>query len=209
MLEAIQFIQNNMDLYIRCIQQHLLMSIVTIIISILIGVPVGYVCGKKEKASSLIISAVNTFRIIPAIAIFMILIPALGLGFIPALIALVIYALPTVVINTMGAIKSVKPYILESAMGMGMGPTEICFKIELPLALPMILTGIKIATVETVAGASIASFVGAGGLGEIVYMGILSGKTGPLVAGSLTVALLVIVIDLVVSGVQKACTRRL
>lgn len=207
MSEAIQFIQENMDMYILCIKQHLFMSVITVLVSGVIGLPLGYICAKSERVSSAILAAVNTFRIIPAIAIFMMLIPLIGIGMEPAIIALTIYALPTVVVNTMGGIRNVNKSVIESASGMGMSSKDICFKVELPLAWPMIFTGIKIATVETVAGATIASFVGGGGLGQIVYMGILSGKTGPLLAGSITVAIMVIIIDLFASLTDKLCTK--
>lgn len=207
MSEAILYIRENTDFYVTSIGQHLLMSFVTIMISMLIGIPLGYWCGKSEKVSSAIVTIVNTFRIIPAIAIFLMLIPIMGIGFAPSIVALTVYAVPVILMNTMGGIKNVKPSVIESAVGMGMGKTDICFKVELPLALPFILTGVKIAIVETVAGASIAAFVGGGGLGAIVYMGILSGKTGPLVAGSATIALLVIMIDMIATATQRLLVR--
>lgn len=201
--ETIQYISGHQDMYIKCIQEHIFLSFVTLAVCIVLGVPLGYICGKNDKVSSGIITVINMLRIVPSVAMFMILVPIVGLGTEAAIIALVVYSLPTIIVNTMGGVKNIKPSVIESAIGMGMSPKEICFRVDLPLAGPMIMTGIKISLVQTIAGATIASFVGAGGLGEIVYAGIESTKIEIIFAGSLTVAFLAVLMDALVTLVNK------
>ena len=167
---TIQYIAEHQDMYIKCIQTHVFLSFVTLAVCIVLGVPLGYICGKNDKVSSGIITVINMLRIVPSVAMFMILVPIVGLGTEAAIIALVVYSLPTIIVNTMGG---------------------------------MIMTGIKISLVQTIAGATIASFVGAGGLGEIVYAGIESTKIEIIFAGSLTVAFLAVLMDALVTLINK------
>ena len=155
-----------------------------------------------------IIGVTAILQTIPSLALFGFLVPIIGIGSKTALVALVIYALLPIVRNVYTGITSVDPAIIEAGSGMGMTPNQVLFKIELPIALPFIMAGIRTATVLTVGIATLATFVGAGGLGDIIYRGLQSYNNALVIAGAVPVALLAILFDVLLKLVEKGVTPK-
>ena len=146
-------------------------------------------------------------RVIPSLAILLLMIPIMGTGVAPAVVALVLLAVPPILMNTVTGLGGVPPFMLETAEGVGMNPFEVWTKVRFPLAMPMILTGIKTAAVEVVASATLASKIGAGGLGDIIFAGIGLFKTELLLIGGLSVALLSLLTGLLFAVIEKTIMK--
>ncbi len=207
--DAITFYEENKENFYQCLIEHIQICAVCIAFCIIIGVPLGYLCAKKEAMSTPLITAINAICTIPAIALFILLIPVLGLGPLPAVLVISVHSILTVVINTMSGIKNVPENVIESAEGMGLDKVRICFDIELPLAMPLIIVGIRNAAVGTISGATLAAYISAGGLGELVLSGISGMNYGELLLGGGTIVIIVLICDVIISIFQKLASRHL
>lgn len=175
--------------------EHIEISMIAILVATVIGLGLGIIISQYRKSSSYILGLTNFIYTIPSIALFGFLIPFSGIGNITAIIALSIYALLPMVRNTYTGITGIDPEITEAARGMGSTPFQLLYKIKLPLAFPVILSGIRNMVVMTIALAGIAAFIGAGGLGVAIYRGITTNNSAMTVAGSLLIALLALLTD--------------
>lgn len=188
--EMAAYFQNNMDDYLRAIAQHIGISILALVIAACIGIPLGILCVRYRRTQKWIMPLFQILRIIPSLAVLFLLIPVLGTGLKPALVALVILAVPAVLLNTVAGLDQVPEFLTETAAGCGMTRRQIWRRVRLPLALPMILTGLKNAVTEIIASATLAAKIGAGGLGEIIFTGLGLYRFDLLLAGGVTVAVL-------------------
>lgn len=188
--------------------EHIYLSFVAVAVGVAIALPTGILIARYRKYAEPIIGVTAVFQTIPSLALFGFLVPILGIGSPTALIALIIYALLPILRNTYTGITGVDSSIIEAGRGMGMTRTQILRQIELPLALPFIMAGIRTATVLTVGIATLATFVGAGGLGDIIYRGLQSYNNSLVLAGALPVALLAIGFDLVLKWIEKRATPK-
>ena len=186
---------------------HVRISLIALALAVLIGVPAGFLCVRWKKAQKTITGLFSTLRVIPSLAILLLMVPILGTGTGPAVVALVLLAVPPILMNTVTGLEGVPEFMLETAEGMGMDPTQVWTKVRFPLAMPMILTGIKTAAVEIVASATLASKIGAGGLGDIIFAGIGLFKTELLLIGGVSVALLSLLTGLVFAIVEKSTMK--
>ena len=150
--------------------------------------------------------AAGAFRVVPSLAILALAIPLLGLGFAPALLALVVLALPPIVINTDVGLRAVPAETLEAARGTGMTARQVGRRVRWPLALPVVAVGVRTASVEVIASATLAAFIGGGGLGDYIVGGLQSGNFGELVLGAATVALLALLVDAILGAAQRRLT---
>lgn len=175
--------------------QHLEISLIAIVAASVIGLGLGIFISKYQRSGSIILGLTNFIYTIPSIALFGFLIPFSGIGNTTAIIALTIYALLPMVRNTYTGITGIDPEIIEAAQGMGSTPFQILYKIQLPLAFPVILSGLRNMVVMTIALAGIAAFIGAGGLGVAIYRGITTNNSMLTIAGSLLIALLALLTD--------------
>lgn len=175
--------------------EHLEISLVAIVIAVLFGGIVGILIGEFQKTAKLTLGIINFLYTIPSISRLGFLIPFSGVGNATAVIALTVYALLPMVRNTHTGIANVDLAILEAAKGMGSTRMQILFKIKLPLAMPVILSGIRNMVTMTIALAGIASFIGAGGLGVAIYRGITTNNAAMTMVGSLLIALLALIMD--------------
>lgn len=188
--QIMHYFSTNSDQYIQYLWEHLRISFVAIVIAILIGVPLGYISSRNAKIAEFFTSASQFLRIIPSLAVLFILIPLIGTGLVPALIALVLLAVPPIIINTILGFHEISSVVKEVALSMGMNQSEMLFRIEYPLALPYILNGIKLSLVEIIASATLATYIGAGGLGTLIFTGLGLYRLDLLVIGGGTVTLL-------------------
>ena len=208
MRNFIDTISSRSDLITEAFLQHIYLSFLALAIGILIALPVGILVARHRRFAEPIIGVTAILQTIPSLALFGLLVPLIGIGSKTALIALVIYALLPIIRNTYAGLTGADESIIEAGRGMGMTPNQILKKIELPIALPVIMAGIRTATVLTVGIATLATFVGAGGLGDVIYRGLQSYNNALVLAGAIPVALLAIMFDFLLKWVEKKVTPK-
>ncbi|NLC96731.1 MAG: ABC transporter permease [Erysipelotrichaceae bacterium] len=186
----IDYIQNNPEKILMLFKDHLLISFFSLLIATIIGVSLGILIVKYDKLKKYVISIFNILRIIPSLAILILLIPVVGTGFKPALIALVLLGVPPILMNTVSGLDGVLQFMIETAYACGMSEFQVWVKVRIPLALPIIFTGIKTALIEIIASATLAARIGGGGLGEIIFTGLGLYRLDLLLLGGLSVAFL-------------------
>jgi osmoprotectant transport system permease protein len=191
------------------IWQHAFLVGVAMIISLIIAIPLGIIIARYRKAYLPVITIADLLYTIPGIALLgiLIVIPGLGLSFQTAIIPLVLYTQLVLLRNTVAGINGIDPLLIETARAMGMNPRQVLFRVTLPLALPVIFAGIRIATVTTIGIASLASLVGEGGLGDLIFKNITTQDLDAVAAGGILMALFAIVTDLVLLGIQTLLNR--
>lgn len=195
------------DFFLELLIEHLEISLVSILIAILFGGLVGICISEFQKTAKPTLGVINFLYTIPSISMLGFLIPVSGVGNATAIIALTVYALLPMVRNTYTGMINVEPSILEAAKGMGSTKTQMLFKIKLPLAMPVIMSGIRNMVTMTIALAGIASFIGAGGLGVAIYRGITINNAAMTMAGSLMIAVLALAMDLLLGFIEKRISR--
>ena len=183
--------------------QHIGLTFISLFIAVIIGLPLGIFITRKKQLSGTVLGIAGVLQTIPSIALLGFMIPLLGIGAKPAIIALLLYALLPIIRNTYTGITGVDGAVKEAATAMGMNKWQVLFKVELPLAMPVILAGIRTATVINVGVATLASYIAAGGLGEFIFGGISLNNTNMILAGAIPAALLAIIFDFLLSRVQK------
>ncbi len=199
-----QFIMEQHEKLLTQIVQHLGLTFLSLLLAIVIGVPLGIFISRKRKLSTPVLGLAGVLQTIPSIALLGFMIPEFGIGPKPAIIALLIYALLPIIRNTYTGITEVSPAVVEAAKALGMNKRQLLFRVELPLAMPVIIAGIRTAAVINVGVATLASFVAAGGLGEFIFGGISLNNTNMILAGAIPAALLAIVLDQAIAVLQKS-----
>jgi osmoprotectant transport system permease protein len=179
--------------------QHLQLVSVPLGIGILLGIPLGWLSSRFKIAGTMIINLFSGLRVIPSLAILFVAVPYFGLSFTTAVIALTLLVIPPILISTDAGFRSIAPELREVATGMGMSPWRQLYHLEIPLAFPVILAGIKTAAVEAIASATLAAFVGAGGLGDFILLGFSLYEPSVLLVGAIPVALLALGAEVVLS----------
>ncbi|PID86932.1 MAG: glycine/betaine ABC transporter [Chloroflexi bacterium] len=201
--EILLYAQSHVNELLNALGDHLLMVGVALGLSLIVSVPLGVWTSRSHTASVTVINFFNGLRVIPSIAILFLAIPYFGLSFTSAIIALTILAFPPILINTDAAYRAIDPAIKESAAGMGMTKKQTLWRVETPLALPIIVAGIRTAAVEVIASATLAAFIGIGGLGLYVVRGFALYDISILLVGAIPVAGLALSTDLLLGGVQR------
>ncbi|ADQ15200.1 ABC transporter permease [Halanaerobium hydrogeniformans] len=187
------FVEEGITLMI----QHLRLVGFSVFIAILIALPTGIILSRNfiKNYSEKLIFFFNIAQGLPSLAVIALVLPFLGIGFVPAVTALIIYALLPIIRNTIAGLNNIETDLIEAAQGMGMTPFEILYKIELPLALPVIIAGIQTAAVVTVGTAVVSNLIGAGGLGQMIFTGLAMFDRRKILLGSLLAAFIAIIID--------------
>lgn len=185
-----EYFQNNLGEYLNCVGEHIGISLLAFFVAAAIGIPFGYLCVKQEKLERYVTGFFQILRIIPSVAVLILLIPIMGVGIKPAMTALVLLAIPPVLMNTATGFKEIPEFMLETARGLGMTEKQIFWQVKVPQALPMMFAGMKIALVEIIASAAIAAKIGAGGLGGIILTGLGLYRMDLLLIGGISVAVL-------------------
>lgn len=206
-IKIINYFVNDIDAYLISIQEHIWISLLALIVAIIIGIPCGYACVKQKKYEKWIVSIFQVLRIIPSLAILILLIPIMGTGIKPAMTALVLLAVPPILMNTVVGLKEVPNFMLEIAYGVGMTDRQVLWKVKFPLAMPLILTGIKTAMIEIIASATLAAKIGAGGLGGIIFTGLGLDRIDLLLVGGISVAALAIVAGLLLELIDRVLLK--
>ncbi|MDQ6739405.1 MAG: ABC transporter permease [Actinomycetota bacterium] len=185
------------DVVLASLWQHIQLVAVSTVLTIAVGVPAGIALTRPgvRKAGAVILAGANAGQAVPSVGVLVLLAMLFGVGFWMAVIALVIYALLPVLRNTMVGIRQVDPFLIDAGRGMGMSTREILFTIELPLAVPIMLAGIRVALILNVGVATLAAFTNAGGLGTIISSGISLNRMPVLIVGSVLTIALALTVD--------------
>ena len=205
----IDFLIRNRGEVAQLAFEHLFLVLVATLAATLVGIPVGILLTRRPAFSKPVLATANILQTIPSLALFGFLIPLLGsygIGRVPAIIALFLYSLLPIIRNTFTGISGVDPAVREAARGMGMTDWQMLTQVELPLALNVIIAGVRVATVISVGTATIAAAIGAGGLGMYIFRGLRMNDNTLILAGALPAALMALAADFALGGVEKALT---
>ena len=201
--ETIAYALDHLDELREATVEHLFLVTVALVVSLLICIPLGIWTSRSARANTVIINTINGIRVIPSLAILFLAVPYLGVGLDTALVALTVLAMPPILVNTAAAFRTIDPAIREAAPGMGMTPSQVLRRIEVPLAMPVILTGVRTSTTEVIASATLAAFIGAGGLGLYVQRGYAMYQPSILLVGAIPVAIMAVLAELLLSQLQE------
>ncbi len=201
------FINRREDI-LKATIEHMELSIVAVLLAIIISVPIGILLTRYQKLASPIIGVASIFQTIPSLALLGFMIPLLGIGWTPAIVALTIYGLLPILRNTYTGILNVDKAMKEAGVGMGMTSLQVLIKVELPLALSVIMAGVRTATVLIIGVATLASLIGAGGLGDLIFRGIAMSNTDLILAGAFPAAVLALIFDKMLELLEKKVTPK-
>lgn len=199
--------ENGIELIVKT-WEHIYISLIAIFLGIIVAVPLGVLLTRVPKIANFILGLLNVLQTIPSFAILALFIPLLGIGLVPAIVALFLYSLMPILRNTYIGIRDVKKDLIEAGIGMGMTEWERIRLVELPLATPVIMSGIRLATVFLIGWATLASYIGAGGLGDYIFSGMNLYKPEYILAGAIPVTLLALVTDLFLGKVETWVTPK-
>ncbi|PLR97562.1 osmoprotectant update ABC transporter permease/substrate-binding subunit OpuFB [Bacillus sp. T33-2] len=188
--------------------EHIQISFIALFFAVIISIPLGIYLTRERRLAESIIGITAVLQTIPSLALLGLLIPLVGIGRVPAIIALVIYALLPILRNTYTGIKEVDPSLIEAATAMGMNNRKRLIKVELPLAMPVIMAGIRTAMVLIVGTATLAALIGAGGLGDIILLGIDRNNSALIILGAVPAALLAILLDVLLRRFEKLSFKK-
>lgn len=205
---SINYMVNHGDLLMSLTWEHIVITGTAIFMAIIFAVPLGIILTCFKKLDGIIIGMVGILQTIPSMAMLALMIPFLGIGFKPAVLALFLYALLPIVRNTYTGVKEVTPELVEAARGMGMNWLQVLLKVQVPIALPVIVAGVRTATVICVGTATLAALIGFGGLGSLIYRGLQQLTTEYIVVGSFFSALLAMFMDFILGAVEWLITPR-
>lgn len=212
-MDTLQFIINNWIVILDLALEHLTIVVVAVGLAILTGVPIGIAITQNQRVADFVLYIASIIVTIPSIALFGLMIPILsmighGVGWLPAVIAILLYSQLPIIRNTYTAITNVDPALREAAKGMGMTSSERLAKVEIPLSIPVIMAGVRTAVVMNIGVAAIAAYIGAGGLGVLISRGISQTDPRQLIAGAIAVSILAVVADWGLLKLQKMLTPR-
>ncbi|MCC6198296.1 MAG: ABC transporter permease [Burkholderiales bacterium] len=207
-METLAFIWNNLPMIGERTLEHVSIVSVAVGIAIVTGVPTGIAITHSQRAADTVLYLGSIVMTIPSIALFGVLIPLLskigqGIGYLPAVIAAMLYAQLPIVRNTYAAIRNLDPALRSAATGMGMSPMQRLLRVEIPIAMPVIIAGVRIAVVINIGVTAIAAYIGAGGLGTFISRGISQTDVRQLLTGALALALLAIAADYALLWLQR------
>ena len=198
----ITFLQENGSQLVTLMFEHLYISFISLLLGIIVAVPLGVLITRTPKAANFIIGVASIFQTIPTLALLALMIPLIGIGRFPAIIALFIYSLLPILRNTYIGMNDVSLTAKDAAKGMGMTAFQSITKVELPLAMPVIMAGIRLSAVYVIAWTSLASYIGAGGLGDFILSGISLYQADLIFAGTIPVTIMALLADYLLGKVE-------
>lgn len=204
----IEFLNNNGSVLLQKIGEHLFISVSALVLGVLVAVPLGILLTNTKRVAQLFISICSVLQTIPSLALLAIMVPFFGVGKLPAVVALFIYSLLPILRNTYLGMMGVDKNLLDAAKGMGMTRTQIIIKVQFPLALPVIMSGIRLSAVYVIAWATIAAYIGAGGLGDFIFAGLNNFDFSYILGGTIPVTVLALFLDLSLGKLEKVLAPR-
>jgi len=202
------FAMSKKKYLLKIIKDHLVLSFSAFFLALLVSLPIGILLTRYQKAGMIVFPIVNTIQTIPSLALLGFLIPVVGIGFIPALIALFLYSLLPLIRNTYTGILGVDRNYLEASRGIGLNNFQILIHVELPLAMPIIIAGMRTAIVIVIATATLAALIGAGGLGDPIFRGVSTVNSNLILLGAIPSALLALIVDRSIGFLEKAVVSK-
>ena len=187
--------------------RHIALSATALAAAMMLALPLALVLVRWHRAAGPVIASVNVLRTIPSLALLAAALPLVGTGFLPSIIALTLYGLPAILINTHTALREIDADVVEAGLGQGMTDRQVMRRIRIPLGLPVIFAGIRTAAVQIVSAATLAAFIGGGGLGELITAGMGTLNIAQLVLGGLAVATLAMATELAFAGIEWSVRR--
>ncbi|MFA5446900.1 MAG: ABC transporter permease [Sphaerochaeta sp.] len=187
---------------------HIMLVILSVLAGIVIALPLGIYLTRHRRAANVVLAIAGTVQTIPGLVMLGFALVLLGIGTLPALVVLSIYSILPILRNTYTGITEVLPAYTDAAKGIGMTKSQVLFKVELPLAMPAIVSGIRISAVYIVSWATLAGMIGAGGLGDWIWTGLATYNTDYILLGAIPSAILAFVFSAVIGAVEKAMTPR-
>lgn len=201
------FIENS-DLLLQKLGEHCFISFFSLLIGTAIAIPTGILLTRAPRISQMVISFCSVLQTLPSLALLAIMVPIFGVGKFPAIVALVIYSLLPILRNTFIGMNSVDKNIVDASKGMGMTSMQIIASVQVPLALPVIMSGVRLSAVYMVAWATLASYIGAGGLGDFIFMGLNNFNYYAIIVGTVPITLMALVFDGLLSLFQWKLTPK-
>lgn len=196
------FTENSADILLKT-WEHFYISFSALLLGVAIAVPLGIMLSKTKKIAKIVLTVTSVLQTVPSLALLAIMIPFLGVGKVPAIVALCIYSLLPILNNTFIGMQSVNQNIKAAGTAMGMTPIQSMRMVELPLAMPIIMSGIRLSAVYVISWATLASYIGAGGLGDFIFNGLNLYKTELIVGGALLVTALALLVDFLLSRFER------
>ena len=196
------------DDFLNQLLVHVELSAAALLIGVAVALPIALATFRSALWATVAINTGNIGRAVPSLAILALVFPLLGFGFAPSLVALTLLAIPPILINASTGLRQVNPQVIDAARGMGLSGGQILSSIQLPIAAPVIFAGIRTSAVQVVASATLATFVGGGGLGDLIVLGLQRNDPAVLIAGSLAVAALAIITEVGFEVLEKAFTPK-
>lgn len=201
------FTQNTSDILLKT-WEHFYISIIALFLGAIVAIPLGVALSKTERLAKIVLAITSVFQTLPSLAILALMIPFLGVGKVPAIVALFIYTLLPILNNTFAGMRSVNKDVVRAGESMGMTPMQTIRMVELPLAIPIIMAGIRLSAVYVIAWATLASYIGAGGLGDFIFNGLNLYQTDFIVGGAILVTALALLTDFILSNVERWVTPK-
>ncbi|EGG63023.1 ABC transporter permease [Staphylococcus epidermidis] len=183
--------------------EHFYISMFALLLAIVVAVPLGILLSKTQRRANVVLTVAGVLQTIPTLAVLAIMIPIFGVGKTPAIVALFIYVLLPILNNTVLGVKNIDKNVIQAGQSMGMTKFQLMKDVEMPLALPLIISGIRLSSVYVISWATLASYVGAGGLGDLVFNGLNLYQPPMIISAAIVVTLLALVIDFILSLVEK------
>lgn len=183
--------------------EHFYISIIALLIAIVVAVPLGILLSKTTRTANVVLTIAGVLQTIPTLAVLAIMIPIFGVGKTPAIVALFIYVLLPILNNTVLGVKNIDKNVIQAGQSMGMTKMQLMKDVELSLALPLIISGIRLSSVYVISWATLASYVGAGGLGDLVFNGLNLYQPPMIISAAILVTLLALIVDFLLSLVEK------
>jgi osmoprotectant transport system permease protein len=205
--DVLTWLADHPQAFETAVSRHIALSGTALAAAMALALPLALVLVRWHRAAGAVIAAVNVLRTIPSLALLAAALPLIGTGFLPAVIALTLYGLPAILINTHTALREVDPDVVEAGLGQGMTGRQVMRRIRIPLGLPVIFAGIRTAAVQIVSAATLAAFIGGGGLGELITAGMGTLNIAELLLGALAVAALAMATELIFAGLEWSVRR--
>ncbi|MCR1898960.1 ABC transporter permease subunit [Irregularibacter muris] len=206
MMAFLSYFINNIQQVISLTTEHIILTAIAVGLAVLIGVPLGIFISYFQKASRAVVGATNIVQAIPSMALLGLIIPLLGIGSVPSVVIVILYSLLPIVKNTYTGITSINEDTLESAKAIGLTRSQVLIKVQIPLALPVIMAGVRISAVTAVGLMTMAAFIGAGGLGFLIFSGISTVNTHQILAGAIPACILALLVDFIFGLIEKLVT---
>lgn len=201
-----EFFANEGSALVTAIGEHIFLSLVSLALGILVAVPAGILLSQVPKVANVVIGIASILQTIPTLALLTLMVPILGVGTMPSIVALFIYSLLPILRNAYLGMVSVDPHLIDAAKGMGMSTSQVIRKVQVPLATPVIMAGIRLSAVYVIAWTTIAAYIGGGGLGEFIFNGLQGFRVDLIFGGTIPVIIIAIIMDLIAGYLEKKLT---